>query len=79
MVKVQFAWDRKQSHFISMCILRDLPQQKNPKVLCQGSPPNFICFHVPMEIFLFCETGKKQGNKKRILYIRGGSHTRAFS
>jgi hypothetical protein len=23
-----------------------------------------LCSHVPMEIFLFYETGKKQGNKK---------------
>ncbi len=40
-------------------ILRDLPQQKNPRALCQGSshPPQFcICSHVPMEIFLFSKT-----------------------
>ncbi len=41
------------SLFISLCILRDLPQQKNPRVVCQGSSPNFICSHVPMEIFVF--------------------------
>jgi hypothetical protein len=29
-----------------------------PRPLCQGSSPNFICSHLPMEIFLFYETGK---------------------
>jgi hypothetical protein len=46
------------SHLISMCILRDLPHEKNPRPLCQGSSPNFICSHVPMEIFLLYEIGK---------------------
>jgi hypothetical protein len=57
------------SLFISVCILRDLPQQKNSRELCQGSSHNFICSHVLMKIFLFYETGKKQGNKKRALYL----------
>jgi hypothetical protein len=35
--------------------------------------PDFICSHVPMEIFLFYEMGKKCGNKKRFVYGRGGS------
>jgi hypothetical protein len=56
-----------------MRILRDLPQQKNPRVLCRGSSPNFICSHVPMEIFLFYEIGKKWGNEKRVVYLRGGT------
>jgi hypothetical protein len=30
---------------ISLCILRDLPQQKNPTVLCWGAPP---ILYVPM-------------------------------
>jgi hypothetical protein len=34
-----------------MCILRDLPKQKNP------------ILYVPIEIFLFYEMGKRQGNK----------------
>jgi hypothetical protein len=50
--------------FISMCILRNLPQQKNPRTLCWGSSPNFICFQVPMEIFLFREWEEKGGDKK---------------
>jgi hypothetical protein len=49
-----------------MCNLRDLPQQRNPRALCRGELPNVICSHVPMEIFLFYETGKKQ--KKRKLF-----------
>jgi hypothetical protein len=47
------------SLFILMCILRDLPQQKNPMGLCWGELPIFIGSHIPMEIFLFGETGKK--------------------
>jgi hypothetical protein len=35
-------------------------------------PPNFICSHVPIEVFLFYKMGKKQGNKKkRVVYGRG--------
>jgi hypothetical protein len=49
-----------RSPFISMCILRDLPQQKNSKVLCWASFPNFIGSYIPMEIFLFYETGKEE-------------------
>jgi hypothetical protein len=67
------------SLFISMCILSDLPKHKNPMVLCWRSSSNFICFHVPMEIFHFYKMGKQQRNKKRVVYIRGGSSsTRAF-
>jgi len=57
------------SLFISVCILRDLRKQKNSRQLCQGSFHNFICSHVSIEIFLYYETGKKQGNKKRALYL----------
>ncbi len=36
---------------------------ENPKGLMPGgSSPNFICSHVPMEIFLFYKMGKKWGN-----------------
>jgi hypothetical protein len=38
-----------------------------------------IFYHVPMEIFLFNEMGKKRVNKKRIVYIKGGSDIRAYS
>jgi hypothetical protein len=62
-----------------MCILRDLLKQKNPKPLCQGSSPNYICSHIPMEIFLFYKVGKKQGNKKKVVYVRRGSNIHAFS
>jgi hypothetical protein len=44
-----------------------------------GSSPNFIRSHVPIEIFLFDERGKKQGNKKIVVYVRRGSSTLAFS
>jgi hypothetical protein len=64
------------SLLISMCILRELPHQKNPKVLCRGSSPNSICSHIPMEIFIFYGTGKKRGNQKRVTYLRRGYCTR---
>jgi hypothetical protein len=32
-----------------------------------------------MKIFLFYEMGKKRGNKKKVVYIKGGFHTREFS
>jgi hypothetical protein len=32
-----------------------------------------------MEIFLFCETGKKWENQKRVVYVKGGSCTCVFS
>jgi hypothetical protein len=44
--------------------LRDLPQQKNPKALWLGSSLNFICSHVPMEIFIFYELRKQGGNER---------------
>jgi hypothetical protein len=40
-------------------------------------PPSRLMF--PWKYFLLYELGKKQGNQKRALYIRGGSRTRAFS
>jgi len=62
------ALQANNSLLISMCILKDLPQQKNPRVLCWGNSPNFISSHIPMEMFLFYETGKKLVNKKRVAY-----------
>jgi hypothetical protein len=48
------------------------PQQKNStRALCQGNSPNFICSHVPMEIFLFYQMRKRQGNKKRVVLRKG--------
>jgi hypothetical protein len=44
-----------------------------------GSSLNFVCSHVPIEIFLFYEMRKKQENKKRVVYIRGGSFTCKFA
>ncbi len=61
----------KQLHFYFYVYFEDLPQAKNPRALCQGNSPNFICSHDPMEIFLFYEIGKKWRNKKRVVYVRG--------
>jgi hypothetical protein len=33
------------------------------------APLIFLCSHVPMEIFLFYETGKKQGNKRDFMRL----------
>jgi hypothetical protein len=64
-----------------LCILRDFPQQKNPRVVCQGSSPNFICSHVPMEIFLFfMKVERSKEIKKRVAYyLRGGFYSCEFS
>jgi hypothetical protein len=47
------------SLFISMCILKDLIKEKNPRLLCQGNSPNFICLHDPIEIFLSYKNKKE--------------------
>jgi len=61
----------KQLPFYFCVYFEGLPQQNNPRVLCWGSSPNFICSHVPMEIFLSYEMRKKGGNEKRVVYIGG--------
>jgi hypothetical protein len=80
-LEFQFSRENKytvnNSLFISMCILRDLPQQKNPRESYVGGAPTIL--YVPMEIFLFYKMGKKQGNTKRVVYVREGSCTCAFS
>jgi hypothetical protein len=38
----------KPSLFISLCILRDLPQQKIPRASCGGGDPVSLYFHIPM-------------------------------
>jgi hypothetical protein len=60
-----------------MCVLRDLPQQ-NPRALCLGSSPKFICSHIPMELYFVNETGREE-IKKRVVYLRGVSSTCGFS
>jgi hypothetical protein len=55
-------------HLVSTSILRDLPPPLSPNKrtlghYAEGSSPNFICSHVPMEIFLFNETRKKEARK----------------
>jgi hypothetical protein len=62
----------KTSLFISLCILRDLPQQKIPRELSSGGDPAiFLCSHVPMERFFEgtdqenSKQGKNGGKKKR--------------
>ncbi len=79
-------------HLFSLSLSLSLLRKQPPfyfYVYFEGSPPaeghyagqlpNFICSHVPMEIFLSYKTGKKLGNWKRVVYIQGGSHTCAFS
>ncbi len=63
---------------ISMCILMVLPPQKNPRALCWGAPPILYVPTFPWILF-FYQTRKKWGNKKRVVYVRGGSRTYAFS
>jgi hypothetical protein len=58
---------KKTSLFISLCILRDLSQQKIPRELGGvGDPAIFLCSHVPMERFFDGtdqENSKTQGGK----------------
>jgi hypothetical protein len=64
----------KTSLLISLCILRDLPQQKVPLEECGGGDPLiFLCSHVPMERFLMGwirENSKTQGGKGQIRKIQ---------
>ncbi len=76
---LQLSLVQKQLPFLFLCILRDLPLQGNPRALGQQSSPKFICVHIPMGKIKSYEMGKKQENKKRVVYIRGGFHTCAFS
>jgi hypothetical protein len=39
--------------FISMCILRDLPQEKNLRVLFWGAPPILFVLMFPWKYFFF--------------------------
>jgi hypothetical protein len=56
----------KTSHFISLCILRDLPQQKITKELCSGGDRTiFLCSHVLTEHFLMGRIRKIQKHKEK--------------
>jgi len=35
------------------------------------SSPNFICSHVPVEIFIFHKNRKEEGNEKRDVFLKG--------
>jgi hypothetical protein len=67
-------WAVKTSLSISLCILRDLPQQKIPREFCsERDPAIFLCSHVPLERF-FDGTNQKnsktQGGKAQIRKIQ---------
>ncbi len=57
----------KISLSISLCILRDLPQQKIHRELCsEGDPAIFLCSHVPMERFFDgTESGKFKNTRRK--------------
>jgi len=69
--------------------LRDLPQQKIPRELCDGGDPAiFLYFRVPIESFLMGKIMKKifknkkkrmDERKRREFYLCGGSHTHVLS
>jgi hypothetical protein len=55
----------KTSLFISLCILRFLPQQKIIRELCSGGDHAiFLCSHVLMEQFLMGRIRKIQKHKE---------------
>ncbi len=64
----------KTSLFTSLCILRDLSQQKIPRELSGGGdPPIFLSSHGPMERFFDGtdqENSKTQGGKGQIRKIQ---------
>ncbi len=64
----------KNPLLISVCILRDLSQQKNPGALCLGSSPNFIWshgFYFILFIYLFfTRNGKESEEIKRKLFVK---------
>jgi hypothetical protein len=71
-----FLFDCENLSFISLCILRDLPQQKIPRELSGGGdPPIFLCSHVPMERFFEgtdqenSKQQRKNGGKKKKRFI----------
>jgi hypothetical protein len=67
------------SLLISMCILRDLPSQKNPKALCQGSS---LILYVPTFLWKYCFSTKWERSeelKRELFSVRGDSCTHVFS
>jgi hypothetical protein len=56
----------KKFHFISLCILRDLPQQKITKELCSGGDRTiFLCSHVLTEQFLMGRIRKFKNTRRK--------------
>jgi hypothetical protein len=50
----------KQLPLLFLCVFwKDLPKEKNPKLLCRRNSPHFICSHNPMEIFVFYQNKKE--------------------
>jgi hypothetical protein len=70
----------KTSLFISLCILRDLLQQKIPRELCGGGDlPIFLRSHVPMKRFfdeMDLENSKTQVGKGQITKIQKNTKER---
>ncbi len=69
----------KQLPFYFYVYFEGSPPAEEPYRVMPGELPIFICSHIPMEIFLFCETGKKWENQKSVVCARGGSCTCVFS
>jgi hypothetical protein len=61
------------SLFIFYVYFEGSPAAEEPYGAMLVELPNFICSHVPMEIFLFYETRKKGRNQKKVVCIRQGS------
>jgi len=67
---------KKTSHFISLSILRNLPQQKIPRELCCGEiPAIFLHSDVSMErVFDGMEQKNSKTDRSVFLYKRHASH-----
>jgi hypothetical protein len=54
----------------SMCILRHLPRQKNPRALCRGSSPILYVPMFPWKYFFSTKWERSQEIKKKVVYVK---------
>ncbi len=69
----QLRYSRKQFPFYFYVYFEGSPHAEESYGIMPGELPNLICSHVPMEIFLFYKTEKKQENQKRVSLYKGRS------
>jgi len=57
------------------------PLAEDPRAVAEGAPPILYVLTFPWKYFFSTKykTGKKSGNKKRVVYVRRGSCTHVVS